>query len=76
MISHDKAREAIRDTDLIGRRNIRNGPYIVVNDYISQRQRIELAVKRVLNLTKHPYFPEVKDLPAWSEALAELEEIR
>lgn len=76
MISHDKARTAIQESDLIGRRDMKNGPYIIINDYIAQRERLELAIKRVLNLTKHPYFPEIKDLPAWQEALAELEEVR
>lgn len=73
MTKHERAREAIKDADLIGRRNMRNGEYIIVADYIQKMERLELAAKRILNLSNHPLFPEVNDFPAWEQAKAELE---
>ena len=48
-------------------------------DRQSTQQEVNEAIYieiRMMELTKHPYFPEIKDLPAWQEALAELEEVR
>jgi hypothetical protein len=73
MNSHELARKAIREEDLIGRRFLRGGEYIILNDYISQQERLALLVSRIINLSHHPYFPEIPDLPAWKEAIAELE---
>lgn len=41
---------------------------------MNQLTAIEI-LRRLINLTDHPYFPLVRDLPAWQELLAEARKV-
>lgn len=38
-------------------------------------EELRSVLRKLTNLAGHPYFPEVKDLPAWAEAIQEARDI-
>lgn len=46
-----------------------------VSPSIGQEEALRNVLRKLVNLAGHPYFPEVKDLPAWAEAIQEARNI-